>query len=103
MMRLLCFLVVAWVLTCSFAAAGSDLKTTAAPSFDLRIRQEILDGVFHFLPDPDRNQLRFRTRAGLTINRSLHTFKLLLANEHRRYIHPGGIDFDWNEIIFDQL
>lgn len=81
--------------------AASDTSWT--PSLDLRVRQEVFDGVLHFAPDPDRNQIRFRTRAGLTYARHAHQLKVQLANEHRRYLHPDGIDFDWDELIVDQL
>lgn len=73
-----------------------------APRFDLRVRQESLDGVYYFAPEPDRNWVRFRTRAGGTATSDRHTFQLLLTNEHRRIITPSNRDFDWDELIIDQ-
>lgn len=91
------------VLALAITAQTSGAQDGFTPQFDLRIRQEVFDGVFHFAPDPDRNQLRFRSRAGLTYQRDQHTFKLLLANESRRYISPDGLQNTWDEIIIDQL
>jgi hypothetical protein len=85
------------------AAVGAGAEPTITPEADLRVRQEIFDGVLYFAPDPDRNQVRFRTRVGLSLQDSLDTFKLLLANEHRRYLHPEDVEFDWDEVIIDQL
>lgn len=76
---------------------------TWTPTADLRVRQEYMDGVLYFRPDPDVNQYRFRTRAGVTVDSDQHSVKFLLANEHRRYVHPDGVEFDWDELIIDQL
>ena len=85
------------------AAAQQDASSfTVFPLFDLRVRQEILDGVFHFASDPDRNWVRFRTRAGAAAVTGDHEFKVLLTNEHRRLVRPDEIVFDWNELILDQ-
>ena len=84
-------------------AAGDDASSFAmTPLFDLRVRQELLDGVYYFAPDPDRNWIRFRTRAGARATAGNHEFKILLTNEHRRFLGPGTVVFDWNEIILDQ-
>ena len=107
-MRSLFFvLTLALALTSGAPSIGSETakvaKTTVTPHFDLRLRQEVFDGVLHFLPDPDHNQLRFRTRFGLTASGEKHAFKLLLANEFRRYIHPHNANLSWDELIIDQL
>ena len=75
---------------------------TVSPLFDVRVRQEILDGVYYFASDPDRNWVRFRTRLGAEAAGGEHGFKILLTNEHRRFVRPDEIVFDWNEIILDQ-
>ena len=85
------------------AAAKKDASSfTMSPLFDLRVRQEILDGVFHFVPDPDRNWVRLRTRAGAAAATGDHEFKILLTNEHRRFVRPDDIVFDRDELILDQ-
>ena len=103
MPRLLSPLFLVLILAAGSYAAGAENQITVTQLFDLRVRQEVMDGVLFFLPDPDRNQVRFRTRAGVSIAKDAHTFKLLLANEHRRYIHPDNLPFDWDELIIDQL
>ena len=45
-------------------ACAGDHDFEIRPEFDLRVRQEVLDGVYHFAPETNRNWLRFRTRAG---------------------------------------
>jgi hypothetical protein len=82
--------------------AAPDSQWDLAPSGDLRVRQEVLDGVYHFAPDPDRNWIRVRTRAGLDLAGHGHEFSLRLASEFRRYIQPD-LDFDWDELIVDRL
>jgi hypothetical protein len=85
------------------AAAEQDASSfTISPLFDLRVRQEILDGVFHFAPEPDRNWIRFRTRGGAVASTGHHEFKILLTNEHRRVVRPDDIAFDWDELILDE-
>jgi hypothetical protein len=85
------------------APAQAVEHTTFTPQADLRVRQEVLDGLLHFLPDPDRNQVRFRSRLGGTVDLDENRFRLLLTNEHRRYVRPDGIEFDWDELTVDQL
>lgn len=89
----------------SFArAAGADEGDwSLRPVLDVRVRQEILDGVYHFTPtDPDRDWIRVRTRAGGALQGGPHLFELRLANEHRHYLHPDDVDFDWDELIVDR-
>jgi hypothetical protein len=74
-----------------------------SPVFDLRVRQEVLDGVYHFAPDPYRNWVRIRSRLGAEASTTGHDFKVLLTNEHRHFIGPGTPVFDWDEIILDQM
>jgi len=84
-------------------AASEDASSFAvSPLLDVRVRQEILDGIYYFAPDPDRNWVRFRTRAGAKATTGNHEFKILLTNEHRRFVRPDQIVFDWNELILDQ-
>jgi len=103
MKKLLLPLVLLLVLTVPDMAEAVRRATKVTPLFDLRVRQEIMDGVLYFLPDPDRNQMRFRSRGGLSVAKDDYEFKLLLTNEHRGYIHPDNIPFDWSELILDQL
>jgi len=79
------------------ALAGPELT----PLLDLRVRQEILDGVYHFSADPHRNWLRVRSRAGLRYVAEESRFEVRLVNEHRRHIAPDQ-DFDWDELILDR-
>jgi hypothetical protein len=74
---------------------------TVSPLFDLRVRQEVLDGVYYFAPDPDRNWVRFRARLGAEASAGDHDFTILLTNEHRRFIRPDDQGFDWDEVILD--
>jgi hypothetical protein len=92
------------VVTAAMIAAASAAEDgfQASPEFDIRVRQEVLDGVYHFAPDPDRNWLRVRTRAGASTTAGEHAFKLLLTNEHRHTFTPDDIEFDWDELILDQ-
>ncbi len=103
MMRFGWTLLTVLTLSCLALPAAPRAETTVTPHLDLRVRQENLQDVLYFAPDPDRNQLRFRTRAGLSLTADAHLFKLQLANEHRRQLHPDGVDFDWDELIIDQL
>ena len=52
------------------------------PLLDLRVRQEVLDGVLYFTSEPDRQWMRFRTRAGLKVASEHHAGTFRLANEH---------------------
>ncbi|MBD3222424.1 hypothetical protein GF314_14410 [bacterium] len=79
-------------------AAALDLQPTA----DLRVRQEVLDGVYHFAPETDRDWVRVRTRLGLQATGDRHALALRLANEHRHYLTPDQ-DLDWDEVLIDRL
>ncbi len=98
-----------FALVCSLAAtlapgqAHADSVSHFTPQADLRVRQEVMDGLLPFAPDADRNQVRFRSRLGGTLDVDQYRFRFLLTNEHRRYVRPDGIDFDWDEVIVDQL
>ena len=97
------FILVIMILASLPAVAEQDASSfTVSPLFDLRVRQEIMDGVYYFAPEPDRNWYRFRTRLGAEASGGNHEFKLLLTNEHRRSVGAGKIAFDWNELILDQ-
>jgi hypothetical protein len=73
------------------------------PSLDLRIRQERLVEVFQFDPElSDRDWLRIRTRAGLSLGREGSRFELRLCNEFRRFMTPDT-DLELDELIVDRL
>ena len=79
--KLLVFLLLMTVAGAAFA--GSESGWDLAPSADIRVRQEILDGVYHFDPlEQDRDWVRIRTRAGLDLSGNGHEFSLRLTNEH---------------------
>ncbi len=76
---------------------------TFAPTFDLRLRQEILDGVLYFDPaNADRNWIRLRSRAGLRYTGRGHLFEARLCNEFRKIIEPD-VELDLDELILDRL
>ena len=89
---------------CGSAGAVRATGWEFSPAFDLRVRQETLDGVYHFDrdQDTDRNWIRARTRAGATLAGQRHAVELRLTNEHRHFLHQD-IDFDWDELIIDRL
>jgi hypothetical protein len=100
---ILLFMVLASLPAAGSPAAESPKSGLAlSPLFDLRVRQEIMDGVYYFAPNPDRNWVRFRTRLGVAGTGEGHDFKILLTNEHRRFVEPGDIALDWDELILDQ-
>ena len=76
--------------------------TSIKTNFDLRIRQEILDGVYHFAPDTDRNWLRTRSRFGVVIKNGEHRISARLCNEFRNNLDTSGA-FNEDELILDQL
>jgi len=102
MKRLILLPILAILLLCGAESQGQGTTTKITPMFDLRIRQEVLDGVLYFTPEPDRQWIRIRTRAGLKIDSDHHAFTLRLANEHRRRQVPDK-EFDWDELIIDQV
>ena len=104
MKSLLVFVLVCTAVTAALpAGARAESSARFTPQADLRVRQEVLDGLLPFAPDPDRNQVRFRSRVGGTLDVENYRFRFLLTNEHRRYVRPDGIDFDWDEVTIDQL
>ncbi|MCP4573095.1 MAG: hypothetical protein GY838_12130 [bacterium] len=79
------------------AATAADLT----PDLNLRLRQEVLEGVYHFAPDADRNWLRLRARAGLRLGLEQHAFAFRLLNESRHHLAPDpGVD--WDELLLDR-
>jgi hypothetical protein len=80
------------------ATAAAELT----PIFDIRVREEILDGVFYFAQDPDRDWIRVRTRAGASYAFDAHALTLRLVDEHRHMITPDE-DLNWDEVIIDRL
>ena len=80
------------------AAAAAELT----PHLDVRVRQELLDGVLHFAPESDRNWIRVRTRAGLGYAAGDHVFTVRLNNEHRHMLDPDQ-ELNWDEVIIDRL
>ncbi len=95
---LLLVFVVVWVAPVESAAATWEFSPTA----DVRIRQEVLDGVLYFAPDSQRNWVRLRSRAGFQLSGSDHQFVVRLANEHRHILHPDDAEFSWDELVVDQ-
>ena len=99
-----------WWTVAAGAAVGSGLRgpdpaqaaSAWTPLCDLRARQEILDGVYHFAPNDNRQWLRLRTRAGLRLQNGRHLGEVLLTNEHRHYLTPDDIAFDWDEVIIER-
>ncbi len=71
------------------------------PSFDLRVREEILDGVYHFAPEPDRDWVRVRARVGLAYETSTFRLEARLDNEHRHLRTPRR-EPDFDEVIVDR-
>jgi hypothetical protein len=88
------------LLLLAISAVADD--TTINTNFDVRIRQEILDGVFHFAPDTDRNWLRTRSRFGVVIENGEHQFSARLCNEFRNNLDSDGA-FNEDELVLDQL
>ncbi|MEZ4388263.1 MAG: hypothetical protein R3D98_11945 [Candidatus Krumholzibacteriia bacterium] len=72
------------------------------PTADLRVRQEVLDGVYHFATDADRDWLRVRTRVGVRADADRYGLELRLVNEHRHIFTPDT-DFSWDEVLVDRL
>ncbi|MBE0567213.1 MAG: hypothetical protein IH621_14730 [Krumholzibacteria bacterium] len=89
------------VLVCLLASAPARGASVAALA-DLRVRQEVLDGVYHFAPDPDRDWIRVRARAGGRLSAGAHALELRLANEHRHHLHPDDLEFAWDELLVDR-
>lgn len=95
------------LLLCLFAftpamATPADAPTLA-PTFDMRLRQEILDGVIYFDPaGRDRNWIRLRSRAGLRYTGRGHLLEARLCNEFRKIIEPDT-ELDLDELIVDRL
>lgn len=74
-----------------------------APLADVRVRQEVLDGAYHFDGDEqDRNWLRVRTRLGAALTSGTHRGEVRLVNEHRHVFTPDT-DLDWDEVLVDRL
>ncbi len=94
----LLLLLLCGVLASQDAAAEWSGKTL----LDLRVRQEVLDGVYHFAPQTDRDWIRVRSRAGYAVQNGHHRFETRLVNEHRHYLTPDQ-KFDGDELIVDRL
>ncbi len=80
---------------------GSSLAQSITPNADIRVRQELLDGVYHFAPNPDRDWIRVRTRVGVNVASGTSQIIVRLNNEHRHYLDPDQ-KLDWDEVIIDQ-
>ncbi|RKZ16596.1 hypothetical protein DRQ53_05965 [bacterium] len=92
-------LLLAVVLTAVFVPPVMAAELT--PLLDLRVRQEILDGVYHFASDKDRDWIRIRTRAGARLDLGAHRLEFRVNNEHRYFISPDQ-ESDFDEIILDR-
>ena len=92
---------------CSPAAANAPqlFGGRVDPLLGLRVRQEILPGVYYFDPvESDRDWIRIRTRAGLRWRPGDgHTLEFRLVNEFRKIIVPSGVDLDLDEVVIDRL
>lgn len=83
--------------------SGTDSGFDLTPLADLRVRQEVLDGVYHFDDgETDRNWIRMRSRLGARASWRDHVWEARLNNEHRHVLTPD-IDLDWDEVIVDRL
>lgn len=82
------------------AAAETGLRG----AFDLRLRQEYLDGLYYWSPSqPDRNWIRLRTRAGLAYGwGASHEVEARLTSEFRKILTPDT-PLNYDEIILDRL
>lgn len=98
-MRLIAASLLAIVLVASAAAATVDI----VPLAEVRVRQEVLEGVYHFDPaQQDRDWLRVRTRLGAALTAGAHHAEVRLVNEHRHVFTPDT-DLDWDEVLVDRL
>ncbi len=102
MTKLVTLLLLAAMLLAGAPSQAEENSVEFTPLFDLRVRQESLDGVLYFAPEPHRNWVRFRTRLGIKAEIGAHDFTFRLGNEHRRIFIPESSEFDWDEIIIDQ-
>lgn len=75
--------------------------TAWTPGFDVRVREEILDGVYHFAPERDRDWVRVRARVGMAFHTSTMRFEARLDNEHR-YLRTPRAEPDYDEVIVDR-
>lgn len=74
---------------------------TWTPTFDLRVREEVLDGVYHFAGDADRDWIRIRTRLGVVYEANSSRVEVRLDNEHRHLRTPRR-EPDFDEVIVDR-
>ena len=102
--RIAGFLLALALLACAPPNRASAEETELAfrPTFDLRLRQEILDNAFHFTPLADRNWIRVRSRAGLVAERGRQIVELRFCNEFRKIMTPDT-EIDADEIVIDRL
>lgn len=84
------------------AAADATLAADWTPLAEMRVRQEIFDGVYHFAPESDRNWIRVRASAGVRFDHARHRAVVVLRNEHRHHLTPGDLGLDWNQLFVDQ-
>lgn len=91
------------LLAATLLTAATAVALDLAPLADVRVRQEVLDGVYHFDGDEqDRDWLRVRTRLGMAVTEGEHRGEVRLINEHRHVFTPDT-DLDWDEVLIDRL
>ena len=83
------------------AVASAAHAAIWTPHVDLRVREEVLDGVYHFAPEDDRDWVRVRTRLGLAYDADDFHAEVRLDNEHRHMRTPTR-EPDFDEIILDR-
>ena len=67
------------------ATVATSAPLEISPTADLRVRQEVLDGVYHFAPEHDRDWIRVRSRLGARAETGRHE-----AREHGNAISTLG-------------
>lgn len=98
---LACLMAVLAAATPIAAPAAEPASVEIAPIAEIRARQEVFLGSWHFEDETDRNWIRLRSRAGLRLTSAEHTAELVLNNEHRHYLTPSGMALDWDELIIE--
>jgi hypothetical protein len=88
----------------AFATHEVRVEPGLHPSFDLRLRQEVLSDLYTFDPvEPDRDWIRLRSRGGLAYGwGNAHEVEARLCNEFRRISTPKT-PIKHDEIILDRL
>jgi hypothetical protein len=94
-------LIVLIALIASALTAAAPMAFEISLPAEIRARQEVFIRSWHFADETDRSWIRLRSRAGVRIAQDGHAGVIMLNNEHRHYLAPDGISFDWEEIIIE--